>query len=125
MRSELFRYLAVGVVNTSVGLSLIYAAMYFGAGDLIANFLGYSVGFVISYLANSVWTFSERLSKKNAVKYLCLMGLCYVANITVMTFTRDVLNFNSYLAQFCGVCTYTLCGYLGARFYVFARQEPY
>lgn len=124
MRSRLFRYLSVGVGNTSIGLSLIYAAMYFGAGDLLANFVGYAVGFGISYLANSIWTFSERPSKTSAVKYLCLMGFCYTANVALMIFTRDILNFNSYLAQFCGVCAYTICGYVGARFYVFTRQEP-
>ncbi|WP_250943926.1 GtrA family protein [Ciceribacter sichuanensis] len=121
MRAEFFRYLSVGFLNTSVGLTLIYAAMYFGAGDLLANFIGYSVGFVISYSANSIWTFRERPSKMTAVKYFCLMGICYATNIAVMTFTRDILNFSSYLAQFCGVCAYTVCSYLGARFYVFSR----
>ena len=39
------RYLATGVLNTLVGLGVIYGAMYFlGMGNAAANALGYSVG---------------------------------------------------------------------------------
>lgn len=110
-------------MNTAVGLSLIYTAMYFGAGDIAANLIGYSAGLTISYIANSVWTFKTKPSKNNAIKYIIIMGLCYGINLATMLFSRDVLNFNSYVAQFLGNCAYTACGFVGARFYVFSRLK--
>ncbi|MGW9231746.1 GtrA family protein [Pseudorhizobium sp. NPDC055634] len=123
MTVELFRYLSVGVFNTSVSLTLIYASMYLGVGDVLANLLGYSIGIVISYVMNSIWTFRAKATKNSVIKYLCLVGTCYVANLAAMTFARDVFLINSYFAQLFGMCTYTFCGYIGSRFYVFARQD--
>ncbi|XUY29655.1 GtrA family protein [Agrobacterium sp. rho-8.1] len=122
MRKELFRYLSVGLLNTSVGLSLIYFFMYLGVGDILANFIGYSVGFIISYIANSIWTFSERPSRKTGLRYFGVVVISYGVNISVMTFSRDAISVNSYIAQLIGVVAYTICGYLGARFYVFNKS---
>ena len=43
------RYVLVGVANTIVGLSVIYAAMYFlHFSDALANSVGYLVGVIVS-----------------------------------------------------------------------------
>ena len=97
--------------------------MYLGFKDVSANVIGYSIGIVISYVMNSTWTFHAKATKNSVLKYLCLVGTCYDANIAAMTFARAVLLINSYFAQLFGMCTYTVCGYIGSRFYVFAKQD--
>jgi putative flippase GtrA len=58
---EARRFLSVAVVNTAVGLSVIYAAKWFlRLGDFAANVLGYSVGLLLSFALNSRWTFAYR-----------------------------------------------------------------
>jgi putative flippase GtrA len=47
------RFGAVGVVNTAIGLTAIYALMFFfGVGPILANAVGYAIGLVISFAPN-------------------------------------------------------------------------
>lgn len=117
--SQLSRYAVVGVLNTAVGLSLIYAAMLIGWGDIISNFVGYAIGFVISFCANGAWTFRSRLSGARAAKYALLMTLAYLLNVAVMVASRDVLGVDRYVSQLFGVMAYTALGFVGSRVYVF------
>ena len=108
--SQLSRYAVVGVLNTAVGLSLIYAAMLIGWGDIISNFVG---------CANGAWTFRSRLSGARAAKYALLMTLAYLLNVAVMVASRDVLGVDRYVSQLFGVMAYTALGFVGSRVYVF------
>jgi len=117
------RYLTVGVLNTAVGLGIIYILMFAGVPDLSANFVGYAVGFGISFWVNSHWTFKEGPSRARALRYAVVVCVGYALNICLFLYSRDVLGINSYLAQFLGVCAYTVVGFVGSRLYVFGPNS--
>lgn len=118
------RFILVGVINTLVGLSIIYAAMYFfGFGIKSANLIGYLVGIIVSFTLNKKWTFKNRdRIGASLIRYLIVIGVAYVANLQTVIFSVSYLHISPYLAQFIGVFPYTLIGYLGCRFFAFTNK---
>ena len=118
------RFILVGILNTVVGLSIIYAAMYFfDFGIKSANLIGYLVGLIISFTLNKKWTFKNRdRIGSSLIRYLLVIGVAYVANLQTVIFFDSYLKISPYLAQFMGVFPYALIGYLGCKFFAF--PEP-
>jgi putative flippase GtrA len=119
------RYAIVGVGNTAVGLTAIFAIKYFlGASDAVANLGGYVIGFIFSYTFNSSFTF--RYSGPlvaGIVKFALVTIIAYLCNLaTVLAAVR--LGLNPYLAQVLGVPAYAIVCYLGGRFFAFEEKAP-
>lgn len=56
-----FRFVVVGLLNTAVGLGVIYGCKFFlEFGNVLANVVGYACGITVSFLLNSSWTFEYR-----------------------------------------------------------------
>lgn len=120
------RFLLVGVVNTMVGLSVIYGAKFFlGAGDVPANVAGYAIGLCVSFLLNKRWTFHHqgRIHYVLVGKFLGAFLIAYAANLTTVMLCIEVLGVNSYLAQLLGIAPYTTTFFLLSRFVVFREDS--
>jgi putative flippase GtrA len=124
-KSTAVRYAAVGVVNTVVGLSIIYALKYFFEfGEAIANLVGYAIALCGGYALNSRWTFNYTGSDASGiVKYLIVLAVAYACNlITVLTAIHQ-FHVDGYYAQPLGIVPYTVVGYLGNRLFAFAQTR--
>lgn len=119
------KFLCVGMANTSVGLAAIYLAMYFlRLDDITANALGYGVGILLGFALNKRWTFANRDGLVTTlVRYLIVIAMAYVINITVVLSVEYYLGVNSYLAQATGIIPYTLFAFVGSRYYAFRNRE--
>jgi putative flippase GtrA len=119
------RFGMVGVVNTALGLSAIYALMFFlGAGPALANFVGYGLGLAVSFALNRVWTFSSTLPVAHVLpKYLLVAAICYLLNLGAVIACTSYLSANPYLAQLVGVGIYTVSMFLSCRWFVFAPRH--
>lgn len=118
------RFLAVGVVNTVVGLGIIYFCKWaLGAGDVIANVAGYSVGLLVSFTLNRSWTFRDDGAISSAfARFMMVFFVAYAVNLaSVLALIR--FGVNDYLAQALGVVPYTLLSFLAGRYFVF-RSPP-
>lgn len=122
-RLSLVRFVLTGVLNTLVGLSIIFALKwFFNWTDTPANLLGYGVGVVVSYLVNSRWTFRYRESLLPVLpQYLGVLLLAYLANLACVHFCIIQLQLDSYLAQACGVVPYAGLSYVLLRWFVFSK----
>lgn len=115
------KYALVGVLNTAVGLSIIYACMAGGLGDITSNAIGYGIGIMVSYAMNSRWTFEHTGRDAPALlRFLVVVGVAYSANIVALLLARDGLGLNSHVAQLFGIGAYVLVGFIGSRRYAFA-----
>jgi glycosyltransferase involved in cell wall biosynthesis/putative flippase GtrA len=121
----LIRFLIVGVANTLVGLSTIYIAMYFLQLDMVhANVIGYSVGILLGFALNKNWTFSNNDHIVSSfIRYLLVLAVAYVANLTTVLFTNTHFDLNPYIAQSLGIIPYTVIGFLGSRYFAFRTQR--
>jgi putative flippase GtrA len=115
------RFLGVGAVNTLVGLLVIYASKgFFGAGDIAANLVGYSVGIALSFVLNSRWTFEFGGAWGPAfVRFVAVSLVAYAANLLTVLAAIHGLAVNSYVAQALGIPAYTLTVFLASKYLVF------
>ncbi len=119
------KFLSVGVVNTLVGLLVIYSAKwFFNVGDVPANALGYAVGLSVSFTLNSRWTFAHRGPRLPAlIKFLLVSLVAYGMNLLTVMVAIHYLGLNDYIAQALGVPPYTLTSFLASKYLVF-RIKP-
>jgi putative flippase GtrA len=115
------RFGAVGLVNTAVGLTAIYATLFFfHTGPAIANSIGYAIGLTVSFVLNRIWTFnSNRPIIRVLPKYLLVAAISYLMNLGAVMATFSYVSANPYLAQLPGMVTYTLFMFFGCRWFVF------
>lgn len=115
------RFVIVGVVNTLVGLGIIYGCKYFlGMGDLAANVAGYAVGLTVSFVLNSSWTFEYRGPQlAAAIRFLAVFAVSYLLNLATVMGLIHLAAVNGYIAQAAGMPVYTVCFYLLSRSYAF------
>ena len=119
------KFLGVGVANTLVALSVIYAATWLGnVGDVAANALGYGVGLLTSFSLNSRWTFAHRGPQLPALaKFLLVALAAYGMNLLTVMAAIHYAGLNGYLAQALGIPPYTVTSFLAAKYLVF-RAGP-
>jgi|HubBroStandDraft_5_1064220.scaffolds.fasta_scaffold142076_2 putative flippase GtrA len=112
------------MANTLLGLAVIFALKFFlGASDVLANVLGYAAGTALSFMANKIFTFRHRRDYGGAaMRFLLVQGGAYALNLlTVLMLVHDGVD--GYLAQALGIIPFSLCGFLGAKYYAFAGAE--
>jgi putative flippase GtrA len=124
MRRQLLRFLAVGVLNTAVGLGTIFALKAVaGWPDVPANIGGYVLGLMVSFVLNRRWTFAHRGDWRGALaRFLAVFGVAYTANLVAFLALRDRLGVNPYAAHALAMVVYTAIFFVGSRSIAFRQQ---
>jgi putative flippase GtrA len=121
---EFARFLVVGVGNTLVGLTAIFLFLYFGAGDVLANALGYSIGLVFSFFINRTWTFRHSGPLWPAFwRFIAVFAFAYPLNLATVEIFLKHLGTGTFLAQVMGVPPYTITFFLGSRLIAFKERR--
>jgi putative flippase GtrA len=118
---SLFKFLIVGLLNSSVGLAAIFLAKSLCAvGDMAANALGYAVGLVVSFAFNRGWTFRHTGATVPAAgRFAVVIALAYAANLVTVLVAIHILHLDTYLSQALGVIPYAALTFVGLRQYAF------
>lgn len=118
------RFVAVGIVNTIVGLAMVLAtSTLLGANAFIANGVGLLAGFIFGYQLNRLWTFrSSRAVAMTAPRYLLAFALAYSVNLAILTIALRV-GLHPILAQGAALAGYSLAFFLLCRVIVFPAEE--
>jgi putative flippase GtrA len=128
--NSFFRFLLVGVVNTFIGLTVIFLLLNVaGSGYWLSTFVGHSMGAVSSFLLNRAVTFNSTVSiKKGTPRFLIVVLSCYVLAfqasdlLSGWTFAAvgdmDMLTRHE-MAVLVGTVFYTIMNYLGQKIFVF------
>lgn len=111
MHSSFFKYIAVGVINTTFTTLVIFILMFFDINIFISNAIGYIVGILVSFILNSIFTFNSKITKKKLIKFLTVCLISYLLNLLTINIVLSVSKNNIYWSQFYGVLVYTLTGY--------------
>ena len=120
MIPQFFKFLAIGAINSLVGLAIIAAAMYFFDMDpMVANAVGYLVGFIVSFTLNGKLTFrQDALSMSMFARFAVVSVVAYMANIAALWIW---LGHDKYVAQLFGMIVYLLVSFSGSRMFAFRR----
>ncbi|WP_066253809.1 GtrA family protein [Neobacillus drentensis] len=134
MRYSFVRFIMVGVVNTVVGLSVMYLLLHaLGQSYWIATFLGNSIGACVSFLLNRNFTFKSKDSvSKSAVRFIVVILSCYFISYEIgRSFVDWILkNYEFFspvvktdISVLIGTCLYTLLNYFGQKRFVFSKKH--
>lgn len=106
------KYILVGIINTAITALLILLLMYLGLGVYTSNAFGYITGIIVSFILNTLFTFSTKLTWKRFIKFIINCGICYVVNLVVIYLVLFINNEWVYFAQLCGMGAYTVSGFI-------------
>jgi putative flippase GtrA len=115
------RFLAVGFVNTLIGLTLIYGAMFFfNADPAVANAIGYSLGLAVGFMLNRLWTFDDRRSMSQSLpRYIIMAAIAYFINLSAMSLSIYYFGIGPYVSQLVAIGAYTTSMFFGCKWFVF------
>ncbi|MBS4176782.1 GtrA family protein [Lederbergia citrea] len=128
------RFLLVGIVNTMVGLSMMFLLLnLIGLSYWFSTFFGNATGAIISYFLNRSFTFQSNVDTKSSVlRFTAVILIAYLFSFKLSNMAAEFVSPRFYLhnilskdeiAVFIGVGLYTLTNYLGQRLIVFAPKE--
>lgn len=106
------KYILVGAANTLLTMLVIFALMHSGVNMYVSNALGYVVGIIFSFILNSLFTFSAKLSFEKLIKFLITCLISYLVNLIVMKVFLILFPDRVYFAQLCGMGFYTVTGFI-------------
>lgn len=131
--NSFIRFLLVGIVNTGIGLSIIFLLMNgIGLNYWISTFIGNTCGAVISYILNRNFTFKSstslgvsglRFVAIIAISYFGAYGLSHLIWSGILNETSLILVTNKEASVFFGACFYTLMNYYGQKYFVFNKTR--
>lgn len=117
---QFLRFLAVGMLNTGVGLACIYGAMALGVDYRWANALGYALGCLVGFVGNRSWTFRhEGPWRSSLARWLLVVAAAYAVNLSAVVALHEALGIDAYVAQLGGIVLYTAAAFLGGRLFAF------
>ena len=116
-----------GMINTSIGVSIIFLAMIvLGANSIIylRMYSGNTVGLFVAFILNKLWTFQHGGPwSPSLAKWLIVASFGYACNLGAVITAHRSLVMNSYIPQFVGVVAYTLVSFFGGRYFAFASAH--
>ncbi len=123
--AEMIRFGVVGALNTAIGLSVIFAGISLGLGDVSANVCGYAVGLTASFFLNRRWTFSHEghLDARLLARYLSSFAIAYLSNLFVTLSLIESGLVPRPVGHVVGAIVYTALFYLFCRGFVFSARD--
>lgn len=134
MNHSFFRFLLVGIINTLVGLSVMYLCLHgFSFSYWESTFIGNTIGAIVSYLLNRTFTFKSNAAVGSSMfRFAAVILICYFFSyylgekIAVIVFSKLPFFPKKYIldaAVLFGTGFYTISNYLGQRFFVFHKKQ--
>lgn len=123
--AQLVKFASVGVLNTALGLAVIYSLKWgLKWGDASANLAGYLVCILLGFVLNSRWTFGKSaLMTRHLLGYLLVVVVAYLMNLGAVLLSLKVLDMPGDYAQLVGVPVFTLTSFLLNKMFVFSDDR--
>lgn len=123
--AELGKFASVGVLNTVLGLTVIYFLKWgLQWGDASANLAGYLVCIVLGFVLNGRWTFGKSVLKtRHLLGYLLVVVVAYLMNLGAVLLSIKMLDVPGDYAQLIGVPVFTLTSFLLNKIFVFSGDR--
>ena len=120
---QIFRFIISGLIATCINF-LAYNSFYLIFKNIIlASFIGYSIGLLVSFLFAKIWVFRDN-SKKRIFKSFFIFCSIYILGGLEMTIIILILNklFENYkVAWLFGACIGALNNFLGSKYFLFKK----
>lgn len=136
MKFTFVRFIMVGVVNTMVGLSVMYLLLHgLGLTYWVSTFLGNSIGACVSFFLNRRFTFRSDVSvQKGMFRFILVILISYFISYSIgESLVKWLLNNNGTLsarvkidlAILISTILYTMLNYLSQKLFVFSPKRSF
>ena len=133
MKFTFVRFIMVGLVNTMVGLSVMYLLLHgLGLTYCVSTFFGNSVGACVSFFLNRRFTFRSDVSVVTGLfRFIVVILICYFISYSLgKNLVQLLLNNNDTftskgktdLAVLISTFLYTMLNYLSQKLFVFHKR---
>ena len=134
MKYSFIRFVMVGILNTIVGLSVMYLLLHaLHLSYWNSTFIGNSIGAIVSFFLNRSFTFkSQNAVSKPAIRFIVVILCCYFISYDLgKNLVSAILISNHFfiekirtdLAVLVGTGLYTVLNYLGQKLFVFSKKD--
>lgn len=150
---KFWKFILVGVINTVVGMCIMYGMYFlgdtfhwyggvaaaFGCTTETVNFwvspaLNYTLTSILSYILNKNITFkSKGNTGRSLFRFIINIAICYLISyglarpltswIVTTYFPTVGATITDYITMFVGMVFFTACNYIGQRFFAFKPKE--
>ncbi|MGN0455859.1 MAG: GtrA family protein [Acutalibacteraceae bacterium] len=152
---KFLKFIIVGVINTIVGMAIMYGMYFLGdtfhwydgiaaafgwqATDVnfwVSSGLNYTLTSILSYVLNKNITFkSKGNTGRSLIRFIINIAVCYLISYGIarpfttwfMTsfFPSVDAKIVEYLTMFVGMVFFTGCNYIGQRFFAFKSKDEH
>lgn len=127
---SMIRFIIVGVINTVIGSAIMFGMYNFlHISYWISTASNYILVSVLSYFLNKYFTFkNNEKSRSQVVRFAVNIVICYLiayglAKPLILMILRGASErFRINAAMFTGMVFFTVCNYLGQRFFAFSKK---
>ena len=145
---QIVKYGLIGILNTLLTTVVIWSLLYILMDEsnneptyavmFIANFVGYLVGIINSFILNRNWTFKNKSNwKVSLLRFLIAFVLCYCLQLGVVLGLNSIwgareyeIGFNqysftltsAYFSQLIGIVVYSILNFLLNKYYTFRSE---
>ncbi|WP_216907209.1 GtrA family protein [Synechococcus sp. CCY 0621] len=120
LRSQLFKYLLVGVTSNGAAYGFYLLITSFGLSPVLGMSIVYVMAAGINYFLNRSWTFSSNAPvRRSLFRYVVVQCVGYATNLVLLAVLHYALGVPHYLAQLAGVTIVAGELFLLSRFFVF------
>lgn len=119
MHRRFLLFLAVGLLNTAVGVAVIAGGILLGLHPVLANAMGFGVGLCIGFALNSRITFGTQGSARLLARYLLAFCVAYAVNLGVVLALDRSFPGHEVVTYVLGIVPYTLVFFFLAEHFVY------
>ncbi len=121
------KYGLVGLSNTAITLLIIFLlSNLLNFHYMVANAIGYTAGFINSFILNRAWTFqaSHNSWHFQFFKFLGVTAVCYALQLGFLYLLVDRLKVSENYAQIIAMIFYTAISFIINKIFVFTHPTP-
>jgi putative flippase GtrA len=125
LAGQVARFASVGVVSTAINvLGALTLNHFAGIAPLTANFLGFLVAVLWSYLGNWAWTFGAKdRVKSSAPKFFLMASITFALNQSIVFWVTKVEGLSLAIAMIPVVAIIPAFSFWLARTHIFTRHR--
>jgi putative flippase GtrA len=121
---QMVKFGVVGVVNTTITLGLIFLLKdVAGLNYYLANWIGYTAGFINSFTWNKLWTFKGRNHPVlEMVLFAAVFGVSWLLQAGLVYLLKNGIGIHENISTICGMVFYTPVNFTGNKLITFNKK---
>ena len=121
INEKFFRYICVGLLNTSFGYGLFSILIFINLSHEIALLIATILGVLFNFLTFGTFVFGSSNDLFALFRFVSCYIITYLFNVYLLSILIDVFSFSPYIAQFLCLAPSFLINWILFKFWVYKK----